>query len=332
MFQYEKIIDDLIIQYANEINDLKNVDKILNLKNQYFKTSVIEDIYKQIPKAIKEEKGALIKIVKNYQNQLSMIAQNKISMLKSLENKVTTALPVRKTLGSLHIMTIVNNKIDSILQNLIFEGLKFQKSYGNDIESEFYNFTALNIPDLHPCRTDHQSFFVKNGILRTQCTSVTAHLIEKHKSGNGAFYTIGKTYRRDLDATHLPQFNQMDILVIHEKANFENLITFVQLFLNTFFGEKLKYRLRPSYFPFTNFSSEVDVWFNGRWMEILGCGVIAPEVFDICKSEQRMSFAMGIGLERLIMIKYGITDIRDLYKKFTGFNNMIDYSTKVEAK
>ena len=113
--------------------------------------------------------------------------------------------------------------------------MRFREESSNEIELDFYNFTALNVQKLHPCRNDHQSFFCDNGfMLRTQATATSAHIMEREKTEDGAFFSMGKVYRKDLDATHMPQFYQLDVLVMHKDSNFKSLLTFIRLFLDTF--------------------------------------------------------------------------------------------------
>jgi phenylalanyl-tRNA synthetase alpha chain len=315
-----KNLNDLSNKFGQEIQFLTDIQDVLMIKNKYIHHIEVNDMYEKLGTLDNQTKGEIIANIKKYKEDINNITNEKIRLIQSQETKIDCSLMVRKTFGFIHPITVVMNRIRTIMYSLDFHGLRFLEESSNEIEYDFYNFEALNIPKMHPCRNDHQSFFLNNGmILRTQCTATSAHILEKHKTGDGAFFSPGKAYRRDLDATHLPQFYQCDILIMHHKANFQNLLSFIQLFLNTFFGQTLKYRFRPSHFPFTDFSTEVDIWFNGRWLEVLGCGIVNKEVFDVCKSNYRMAFALGMGIERLLMILYSVSDIRSLYSKIDGF-------------
>ena len=310
-----KNLNDVYDKYLNLIENESNESIVLKIKNDYLNHEEITSLYELIRKSIdNHEKGRIIGIIKDFKQNIENAANQRIKSIKSNEIVVDVNLPTMYTVGSLHPMTLTINDIKTVIYNMSFEGMRFQFRESDEIETAFNNFDALNIPSLHPCRTDHQSFIIDNSnILRTHTTSTTAHILQDNINENGAYFTIGKTYRRDSDATHVPMFHQWEILVIHENANFPALLTFLKTFLNSFFGRQLTYRFRPSFFPFTRFSTEVDIWFNGRWLEVLGCGIIAPEVFDACKSNYRMTFAVGGGVERLCMIKHGIKDIRSLY-------------------
>lgn len=320
MNKLQIIYDEYLHKVQNEVSELN----ILKMKNDYSNHIEVGLMYDKLKLANNnEEKGEIIRAIKEFKKQVEEMANKYIQLIKSQEKKVDVLLPVSDKMGSLHPMTLTINEIKTVIRNMSFEDMKFEFRETSEIETAFNNFDALNIPALHPCRTDHQSFSIDNEhILRTQTTSTTAHILQQNKSENGAYFTIGKTYRKDSDATHVPMFHQWEILVIHNKANFPALLTFLKTFLNAFFGKQLEYRFRPSFFPFTRFSTEVDIWFNGRWLEVLGCGIIAPEVFEQCNSDYRMTFAVGGGVERLCMIKNSITDIRSLYgnKKIFGFS------------
>ena len=310
-----KKLDNIYNEYVNLIANESNASIVLKMKNDYLNHEEISSLYDLISKSTdNHEKGRVIGVIKEFKQNVENAANNRIEQLKSREHVIDVSLPTLDVIGSLHPMTLTINEIRTVISNMSFEGMKFQFRESPEIETAFNNFDALNIPALHPCRTDHQSFHINDEyILRTHTTSTTSRVIQENANDDGAYFTIGKTYRRDSDATHVPMFHQWEILVIHENANFPALLTFLKTFLNAFFGKQLKYRFRPSFFPFTRFSTEVDIWFNDRWLEVLGCGIIAPEVFDACKSKSRMAFAVGGGVERLCMIKNGIKDIRSLY-------------------
>jgi phenylalanyl-tRNA synthetase alpha chain len=199
----------------------------------------------------------------------------------------------------------------------IFAGLGYRVSEGPEIETDYYNFTALNIPEHHPARDMQDTFYLGDGrLLRTHTSPVQI----RHMENNPPPVRIvapGRVYRRDaVDATHSPVFHQVELLALDEGLDFSHLRGTVTTFLQQFFGD-LPVRFRASYFPFTEPSAEVDVQWRGRWLEVMGCGMVDPAV--ICgmglDPERWSGFAAGLGVERFCMVRHGIDDIRRL---FTG--------------
>ena len=209
-------------------------------------------------------------------------------------------------------------------------GLNYEE--GPDIEDDFHNFSALNIPKNHPARQMHDTFYVKGDkddqfILRTHTSPVQIRCLSKKKIPL-AIFAPGRTYRCDSDITHTPMFHQVEGLVVDKNITFANLKWFLDKFCKTFFQkEDLKLRFRPSYFPFTEPSAEVDINYRiesgnkiflgegDQWMEILGCGMVHPNVFDLSgiKEKNISGFAFGLGIERLAMLKYGMPDLRNFF-------------------
>ncbi len=197
----------------------------------------------------------------------------------------------------------------------IFAGLGYRVSEGPEIESDHYNFTALNIPPNHPARDMQDTFYLgSDRLLRTHTSPVQI----RHLEANAPPVRIvvpGRVYRRDaVDATHSPVFHQVEVLAIDEGLDFSHLRGTVMAFLRAFFGE-LPVRFRASYFPFTEPSAEVDVQWRGRWLEVMGCGMVDPAVLEgLGLDPQRWSgFAAGLGVERFCMVRHGIDDIRRLF-------------------
>ena len=197
----------------------------------------------------------------------------------------------------------------------IFAGLGYRVSEGPEIESDHYNFTALNIPPNHPARDMQDTFYLgSDRLLRTHTSPVQI----RHLEANAPPVRIvvpGRVYRRDaVDATHSPVFHQVEVLAIDEGLDFSHLRGTVMAFLKAFFGD-LPVRFRASYFPFTEPSAEVDVQWRGRWLEVMGCGMVDPAVLEgLGLDPQRWSgFAAGLGVERFCMVRHGIDDIRRLY-------------------
>jgi len=199
----------------------------------------------------------------------------------------------------------------------------FQEVDGPEIESEEFNFDMLNIKKSHPARQMHDTFYIENKshVLRTHTSPVQIRSMLKSKPPL-AFTSAGKVYRKDDDATHLPMFHQVEGIYVDENVTFANLKDLIHQILHNLFGKDVEIRFRPSYFPFTEPSAEVDILSeNGKWLEILGCGIVNPKVLKNCNidSEKYSGLAFGLGVERIAMLKYGVNDIRDFYKSNLDF-------------
>ena len=225
-----------------------------------------------------------------------------------------------KEKGSLHP---INNMKDSIMNLLISFG--FEIIDGPEIETEEFNFDMLNIKKSHPARQMHDTFYVENKsyVLRTHTSPVQIRGMLKNKPPL-AFISGGKVYRKDDDSTHLPMFHQIEGIYVDENVNFANLKDLIYKILFSLFGNDVELRFRPSYFPFTEPSAEVDILSkDGKWLEVLGCGIVNPIVLDNCKinSNKFSGLAFGLGIERIAMLKHGVNDIRDFYKSNLDFLN-----------
>ena len=197
----------------------------------------------------------------------------------------------------------------------LFCGLGYQVVEGPEVETDHHNFTALNIPPDHPARDMQDTFYLKdNLLLRTHTSPVQIRHLETH-APPVRIVAPGRVYRRDaVDATHSPVFHQVEVLAIDESLDFSHLRGTVMAFLKAFFGD-LPVRFRASYFPFTEPSAEVDVQWRGRWLEVMGCGMVDPAVLEGLglDPERYSGFAAGLGVERFCMVRHGIDDIRRLY-------------------
>ncbi len=187
---------------------------------------------------------------------------------------------------------------------------------GPEIEDEYHNFEALNIPSHHPARAMHDTFYLTNGLLLRTHTSPVQIRAMKEAKPPLRIITPGRVYRYDLDQTHTPMFHQLEGLVVDETCNFANLKMMLQDFLNAVFEKELEFQFRPSYFPFTEPSAELDIKGPNGWLEILGCGMVHPQVLENVgiDSERYLGFAFGIGLDRLAMLRYGIDDLRKMFE------------------
>lgn len=220
--------------------------------------------------------------------------------------------------GTLHPI----NQTKTYLLNLLKE-LGFKEVSGPEIESEEFNFDMLNIRKSHPSRQMHDTFYIegKTNVLRTHTSPVQIRSMLK-KSAPIALTSAGKVYRKDDDATHLPMFHQIEGIYIDNNVTFSNLKHIIHVILYDLFGSDVNIRFRPSYFPFTEPSAEVDILSdNGKWLEILGCGIVNPIVLENCNinPNKYSGFAFGLGVERIAMLKYGVNDIREFYKSNLNF-------------
>ena len=225
---------------------------------------------------------------------------------------------IKKDQGSSHPI----NQTKDFLLDLLKE-IGFTEVSGPEIETEEFNFDMLNIKKSHPARQMHDTFYVENkkNVLRTHTSPVQIRSMLKIKPPM-ALISAGKVYRKDDDATHLPMFHQIEGILVDENVTFSNLKDLIHQILFNIFGQNIQIRFRPSYFPFTEPSAEVDILSeNGKWLEILGCGVVNPVVLRNCRidSEKFSGLAFGLGVERIAMLKYGVNDIREFYKSNLDF-------------
>jgi phenylalanyl-tRNA synthetase alpha chain len=219
--------------------------------------------------------------------------------------------------GSVHPVTRSLQRIETILS-----AAGFAVHEGPEVEDEFHNFSALNIPDNHPARAMHDTFYLPSGrLLRTHTSPVQIRAMLAH----GAPLRLiapGRVYRCDSDMTHTPMFHQVEGLLVDRDVSFANLKAILNDFLEKFFERKATVRFRPSYFPFTEPSAEVDILSeSGRWLEVLGCGVVHPRVLANAgiDPEEYTGYAFGMGVERLTMLRYGVTDLRQFFENDLRF-------------
>ncbi len=251
-------------------------------------------------------------------NQLQELIAERVSKLKeealaeliSSEKLDVTAPPAGRPFGHRHPLISTTEQIVDI-----FCGLGYEVHEGPEIENDFYNFEALNIPENHPARDMQDTFYLDNDLLlRTHTSPVQIRCLEKTPPPV-RIVAPGRVYRRDaVDATHSPVFHQVEVLAIDKGLDFSHLRGTVMAFLKTFFGD-LPVRFRASYFPFTEPSVEVDVQWKGKWLEVMGCGMVDPAVLEGLGIDPDIwtGFAAGLGVERFCMVRHGIDDIRRFY-------------------
>ncbi len=279
-----------------------------------------------------EERAEAGKTANDIKNQLENLIDAKTAELKKAElderlqsEKIDITLPgLPLPVGGIHPISRVTNEIKAI-----FTGMGFAVAEGPEIETDYYNFEALNIPHDHPARDMQDSFYItEQMLLRTHTSPVQVRTMEKMAPQIPVKIIVpGKVYRKDDDATHSPMFNQVEGLLIDENITFANLKGILMLFAQKVFGEQVKVRYRPSFFPFTEPSAEMDiscvncqgagcrVCSHTGWLEILGAGMVNPRVlqFGGYDPEKVTGFAFGMGIERIAMLKFGINDLRLFY-------------------
>ena len=279
------------------------------------KKSIVNDLFLQFKNMNSHEKKAIGKPL----NELKTIAKNKLIQLsikkdtnKNLSNDdIDPFLPPQNdTVGSLHPLRIIRNKIIKI-----FRDIGFTIESGPEIEDDWYNFTALNFPKNHPAREMQDTFFISKNpdkVLRTHTSNVQIRLMEKQKPPIRVIIP-GRVYRNEtVSAKSHCFFHQVEGLYVNKDVSFKNLKETLYYFAKEMFGKETKVRFRPSYFPFTEPSAEMDISWKNGWLEILGAGLVDPNVLKNCNidPEKYSGFAFGMGIERIAMIKYGIDDLR----------------------
>lgn len=294
------------------------------------KSGSLTDALKGLGKLSAEERpaaGAAINVVK--QAIEAALTARRESLLNAEQAKqlaqesIDITLPARsQSQGGLHPVTLTLKRVEQL-----FHSIGFEVATGPEIETDFYNFTALNIPEDHPARAMHDTFYIDEAtVLRTHTSPVQIRYMENALKNNQTpplkIIAPGRVYRVDSDATHSPMFHQVEGLWVDEDISFSNLKGVVQDFLQKFFErDDLTVRFRPSFFPFTEPSAEMDMSWNGGWLEIGGCGMVHPEVFKHVNldSEKYRGFAFGLGVERLTMLRYGVNDLRHFFNNDLRF-------------
>jgi len=324
-------LQSLIPEAEMEFSACTTVNDLEQAKARFLgKSGLLTEALKGLGKLTAEERpaaGAAINEVKQAveaalkaRRDAILLAEQELQLASEL---LDVTLPARsRGMGGLHPVSLTLARIEEL-----FHSIGFEVAEGPEIETDFYNFTALNIPENHPARAMHDTFYVDdNNVLRTHTSPVQVHYMQeamKDKSGPPLkIIAPGRVYRVDSDATHSPMFHQVEGLWVDEDISFANLKGVVQDFLQRFFEkDDLQVRFRPSFFPFTEPSAEMDMSWNGGWLEIGGCGMVHPEVFKHVgiDSEKYRGFAFGLGVERLTMLRYGVNDLRLFFENDLRF-------------
>ncbi|HAG51773.1 MAG TPA: phenylalanine--tRNA ligase subunit alpha, partial [Deltaproteobacteria bacterium] len=321
----------------SEISSIKSKEAIVEFKNKYLgRKGELASLFRELGGFPPEERpviGELINTIRGriearVNSLITVFAQDeRIQRLKA--EKVDVTLPGRYLpSGKRHPITQIMNDVKRI-----FLGMGFTVAEGPEVETDYYNFEALNIPKDHPARDMQDTFYISDDILlRTHTSPVQIRVMQSQKPPLRVIVP-GKVYRRDSDITHTPMFHQVEGFMVDEHITFGNLKGVLSAFLHSLFGEDIAVRFRPSFFPFTEPSAEVDIQCvicngkgcrvckNSGWLEILGSGMIHPMVFKAVgyDSERFTGFAFGMGIERIAMLKFGIDDIRLFFENDVRF-------------
>jgi phenylalanyl-tRNA synthetase alpha chain len=329
MSELKKIKDEFI----NKLKGKLNLSEITEIKSNLFgKNGLISSQFKNIGAIAENERKKFASDLNIIKDELQKLIDYKINEIQNAEineklekEKIDVTLPERSFVrGKIHPVSQTIDEISSI-----FSEIGFSVEEGPDVENEYNNFTALNTPDNHPARDMHDTFYLdekKEKLLRTHTSPVQ---IRTMLNGKPPFKIIapGRTYRSDSDQTHAPMFHQVEGLHIDKDINMGHLKGCLNYFIKEFFEvDKIKMRFRPSHFPFTEPSAEVDIGYEmkdgkivigegNQWLEILGCGMVHPNVLKNVKVDpiKFQGYAFGIGIDRLAMLKYGINDLRAFF-------------------
>jgi phenylalanyl-tRNA synthetase alpha chain len=323
--QFEQIGNDALAELG-KVGDLAALEefRIKYLARKGELTQLLSMIGK-LPADQKPQAGQLANRIKKevtsaFEDLKKTLEARKESASQELIDVTLPGIPVR--IGKPHVITQTLNELLEI-----FGRMGFGVAYGPEVEDEWHNFIALNIGPEHPARDPSDNFYIDDDtLLRSQTSTIQIRVMERTKPPIRVV-APGRVYRPDtVDATHMYMFHQLEALVVDEGVSMVDMKTTIEQFIHTFFGPETKWRFRPSFFPFTEPSAEVDLLLTGKdgaesWVEMGGCGMVDPNVFDAVgiDSEKYTGWAFGFGIERLAMRKYGITDIRLLFENDLRF-------------
>ena len=314
-------IDSVRKSFLAEIDSFpEDSDGIDVIRSKYLgRKGQVAQLFTLLGNSSPEERPVLGQKLNDLKNDLARLFEDKINLSssnnqKADNQKLDLSLPGRENrLGSLHILEQTLNEIKEI-----YRSIGFHIAYGPEVDDDYHNFTALNIPEHHPARDMQDTFFINpETVLRTHTSNVQIHLMEEEDPPI-RYIVPGRVYRNEaIGYKSYCLFHQVEGIYVNEKVSFAELKGCLEYFVKQMFGPKKKMRFRPSYFPFTEPSAEVDIWDEERdqWMEILGCGMVDPEVLENVgyDSSKWHGYAFGMGVERIAMLKYKINDIRHFY-------------------
>ncbi|KPD23654.1 MULTISPECIES: phenylalanine--tRNA ligase subunit alpha [Idiomarina] len=319
-------LEEIVAQAEAAIANADNPQALDDVRVQYMgKKGQLTELLKGLGKLDPSERREAGQKINEAKQQVQTSINSRKELLKAEELKakleaerIDVTLPGRNSaVGGVHPVTQTIRRIEQF-----FGDLGFSVKEGPEVEDGFHNFDALNIPANHPARADHDTFyFTPSTMLRTQTSGVQIRTMEVEKPPL-RIISPGRVYRNDYDQTHTPMFHQVEGLMVDTDVSFTQLKGILEDFLTHFFEESLQVRFRPSYFPFTEPSAEVDVMGkDGKWLEVLGCGMVHPNVLKAVgiDPEKYTGFAFGMGVERLTMLRYGVTDLRAFFENDLRF-------------
>ena len=315
--QIETVRNDFLAELEDVNEDLKEIE---SLRSKYLgRKGKVASLFALMGEASNEERPALGESLNQLKKELTTLFEDKVSEFdrsrqKAEDDSIDLSLPGKEhRLGSIHILEQTLSEIKDI-----YRSIGFHVAYGPEVDDDHHNFTALNIPEHHPARDMQDTFFIDPGtVLRTHTSNVQVHLMEEQDPPI-RYIVPGRVYRNEaIGYKSYCLFHQVEGIYINERVSFGELKGCLEYFVKQMFGPKKKMRFRPSFFPFTEPSAEVDIWDEERqqWMEILGCGMVDPAVLDNVgyDSSRFHGYAFGMGVERIAMLKYKISDIRHFY-------------------
>lgn len=330
-------LDELLKRATTDIQNTDDLKALDHIRVHYLgKKGQLTEFLKSLGQLSAADRPVLGQKVNVIKNQISELLDQRMNLLQHqhiteqlARETIDITLPGRgQAMGSIHPVTKTRDRIERL-----FNQMGFVTMDGPEIEDDYHNFAALNIPALHPARAMQDTFyFADNTLLRTHMSPVQIRVME-NSTPPFRMIAMGRVYRRDFDLTHTPMFHQVEGLMIDENVSFADLKGVLTQFLQAFFEKSVPIRFRPSYFPFTEPSAEVDIGClncesqgcrickQTGWLEVLGCGMVHPNVLHGVNvdSERYTGWAFGIGVDRLAMLRYGITDLRSLFENDLRF-------------
>ena len=320
----DKAINKVKTSFQSDLKSCKTSEDLEQLRIKYLgRRGKLTDLFNQFGTLSNKEKPKYGKTLNVLKSDFTRSYNKKLTVLsldQGSDNKRDFSLPgYALPKGNIHPLEHVTDKIKSI-----FQSIGFSVAYGPEIDDDYHNFEALNVPKHHPARDMQDTFFIDSDIvLRTHTSNVQIHLME-NQDPPLRHICCGRVFRNEeVSYKSFCLFHQVEGLVINESSSFAEMKGTLEYFAKEMFGKDTKMRFRPSYFPFTEPSAEVDIWNDklNQWMEILGCGMVNPNVLENVgyDSEKYQGFAFGMGIERIAMIKYGIRDIRLFYQNDKRF-------------
>jgi phenylalanyl-tRNA synthetase alpha chain len=332
-----KELEQLRQQAALEIQEAQDLRSLDDYRIHYLgKKGKLTEYLKSLGQLPAEERPLAGQKINSVKEEIQVLIEGKVTELQArqvaeqlIAESIDVTLPGRRQpVGGLHPITQIRERIE-----IIFKEMGFLVAEGPEIENDYYNFEALNVPALHPARSMMDTFYFEDGLLlRTHTSPIQIRFMELNQPPF-RMIAVGRVFRRDFDITHTPMFHQVEGLVVDERVTFADLKGLLTEFLQTFFNTAVPIRFRPSYFPFTEPSAEVDIGCvrcegqgcricsNTGWLEVLGCGMVHPKVLQGVKvdPERYRGFAFGIGFDRLALLRYSIPDLRTLFENDLRF-------------